>query len=503
MLPDWNRPGSFSAGRDPLGLQAASVRLYTGLLPGLTNVTNRLRYFSFYCWVVRQFELKKHSLNEERWRIFIRRAEAVYALACRIGNSSAATGMAGSAWADKHIEIDDDFDFRKWTDCPGEEDQYLKAPRGNFGQFYVASMQQMGFLITTPDRVQIVTPDHGLDLAQAFEAACPSACELVLNAIDSGKISYDECIVISDETHPAKLDLKSDEAALLLRYLRGERTDDETAPARRATLWNVLNIIDRTGIDDPKDLRRELYVQDHIGTVDDASLARNLSGWRSYFVNELCHIALEVVLNELAHRIEAVAGGTADSLSRAIAADALRGKDFRIPLVDVAIGRAMGGLAIEHETGIEMEAIAGSAKRPDKKELRSAVDLLFSLWVRWGCDQDTMRILSDATVAGRSAAGVFRLMDTLSDGNALDGITALIRKFVVGNHLLIAGQKLAGGTYTYRFIVDEIGLVDGQGAEYTFTNPRLGNLLTFAYDGGLLDDDGEIAEAGRTLLDAI
>lgn len=30
-LADWTKPGSFSAGRDPLGFQAASVRLYTSL----------------------------------------------------------------------------------------------------------------------------------------------------------------------------------------------------------------------------------------------------------------------------------------------------------------------------------------------------------------------------------------------------------------------------------------------------------------------------------------
>ena len=85
----------------------------------------------------------------------------------------------------------------------------------------------------------------------------------------------------------------------------------------------------------------------------------------------------------------------------------------------------------------------------------------------------------------------------------MEGLAGLVRKFVIGNHLLIAGQKLAAGTYTYRFIVDESGLVDGEPAEYTFTNPRIVNLLTFAYDGALLDDEGDVAEAGKALLDAV
>ena len=48
LAPQWNTAGTYSMGRDPLGLQAASVRLYTDLVPGLTNVTNRIRYYSFY-----------------------------------------------------------------------------------------------------------------------------------------------------------------------------------------------------------------------------------------------------------------------------------------------------------------------------------------------------------------------------------------------------------------------------------------------------------------------
>jgi hypothetical protein len=45
VSPMWTKPAVWSAGRGPLGMQATSVRLYRRLAPGLTNVTNRLRYF--------------------------------------------------------------------------------------------------------------------------------------------------------------------------------------------------------------------------------------------------------------------------------------------------------------------------------------------------------------------------------------------------------------------------------------------------------------------------
>lgn len=47
--PFWAKSADFIGGRDPLGIQNSSVSVYTRLLPGLNNVTERLRYYGFYC----------------------------------------------------------------------------------------------------------------------------------------------------------------------------------------------------------------------------------------------------------------------------------------------------------------------------------------------------------------------------------------------------------------------------------------------------------------------
>jgi len=441
-LPDWNKPGTFSAGRDPLGLQAASVRLYTDLLPGLTNVTNRLRYFSFYCWVVRQFELHRHSLDERKWSIFIRRAEAVYALASQIGDGKSALGMAGSIWASQHLGIDDDFDFTQWTDRPGEDGQYLKARWGNFGQFYVRSMQQMGMLMQTEKRVQAVTSGYGQDLADAFERACPRACPLMLDAVETGKTSRDACAIIAEEAHPFLVTPSSDEARLLLVYLCGEREADPTAPARRATLWNVLNIAAQTGISDADGMRRELYVQDNIGQADNAALTGNLRGWRAYFINEQCHIALEVLLNALTHQINATCGSHPDAAARDVARSVLlQGQDSAESLDEFANGQGIVSLEREHNLAGRLAEVAGSVAAPSPQDLNDAIRLILSLWRRWRGDKDLNGLLAEATAGERSAHGVFCFLDDAVDQSAEDALAALIRKFVIGNHLLIAGQK--------------------------------------------------------------
>ena len=39
-------------GLDHLGIELVSVNLYQAMLPGITNVTERARYYSFYPWTV-------------------------------------------------------------------------------------------------------------------------------------------------------------------------------------------------------------------------------------------------------------------------------------------------------------------------------------------------------------------------------------------------------------------------------------------------------------------
>lgn len=502
LLPDWNKPGSFSAGRDPLGLQAASVRLYTELLPGLTNVTNRLRYFSFYCWVVRQFELKRHSTDEGKWSLFIRRAEAIYALACQIGDSAKAFGMAGSIWAARNTGIGAAFDFKPWTDGPGQDDQYLKARWGNFGQFYIASMQEMDMLERDTGRVQAVTESYGLELANAFERACPTACPLILDSIETGIIGRPECETVSDEANPGHLDQASEEAKLLTSYLCGDRVGDPTAPARRATLWNVLSIIDQTALADADTIRGDLYVQDRTNGAMAVDLQTNLEGWRAYLINELCHIALELLLNAITHQISSGGPATANVLADGIMSRGLASVES-LTLAALGDRLMLGSLELEHDVGIELASLTEEGASPDEQQILSAIKLLLSLWRRWRGDAAIARRLTGATVGGRSALGIFHFLEDNADQPAAEALSAMIRKFVLSNHLLIAGHKLASaGTYTYRFIVDEGMLSDGVPAEYGFTNPRISNLITFANDAGLLAGT-KLTARGKAFLHAV
>ena len=478
------------------------MRLYTSLVPGLTNVTNRLRYYSFYCWVVWQFEQIHHTTKEDVWVEFIRRCEAAIALACQIGDAANALGMAGSEWwryeaADPSKKS---FDLIKPTNRPGEDGQYLKAKYGNFGQFYTASMLEMGLIDSASARVYGVTANAGKPLAIAVQEEHPEACALLLKAVREGKISRSACETISVALHPSYLRPSSQEARLLNEFLQGGRVGDPTAESRRISLRNLLAVVsDSQG---EFDLRRDLYVQSG-SLAAPFQGAENLTRWRAYFLNEFCHIALEVWLNAIVGLSNQV---TEPTLAEALAASlaSLAVGDDNASTEDLASSLALESLAEEHDLGAELLAAASVKKAPEASAVAGSTKLILSLWLRWREAAQVRDELVQETVEGRSAEGIFRFLDSNAGEHAKLTIAKLIKKFVISNHLMIAGQKLAtGGRFTYRFTLDDGCLVDGEFGEYTYTQPRIANLLTFARDAHLVDvESGIITAAGLEFLNA-
>ena len=97
--PEWTEYQKKS-GLDPLGMQNTSVALYQRLLPGISNVTLRVRYYGFYAWLSRVYASRIRDTDPKTWQRFVRRAEALYALVSqRYGGEF---GVAGTLWAQKN-----------------------------------------------------------------------------------------------------------------------------------------------------------------------------------------------------------------------------------------------------------------------------------------------------------------------------------------------------------------------------------------------------------------
>ena len=71
--PFWAKSGNFVRGRDPLGVQNSSISVYATLLPGMTNLTLRLRYYGMYLWLLDEYHnLPAYSPFKQSPKIDIR-----------------------------------------------------------------------------------------------------------------------------------------------------------------------------------------------------------------------------------------------------------------------------------------------------------------------------------------------------------------------------------------------------------------------------------------------
>jgi hypothetical protein len=61
--PEWTDYCDKS-GLDPFGMQNSSINLHQRLLPGICNVTLRIRYYGFYAWLVAVYARRSRSIRQ-------------------------------------------------------------------------------------------------------------------------------------------------------------------------------------------------------------------------------------------------------------------------------------------------------------------------------------------------------------------------------------------------------------------------------------------------------
>lgn len=286
-------------GLDPLGLQATSIRIYQGLVPNVTNITNRLRYYSFFPWLVDVYAKLHHSADQKRFAIFMRRGEALFALASLVHDLNGSDGLGGANWASKRRDDAraNGIDLKPSTDNEDRRKNYLLANRGNFGVAYAPTLVTMKWLSNS---VIPVVDGTGLKAANVFAAAIGPVALTIEQVLASGIASAQQLEDIGAAVHPAKIPANSPEQMLLREFLTGDADGDQNSKFRSSTIWLVLDLISK-GIEvgDMEALRRAFY---HRGLPDGRAYhvtGTTIDRWRAYLANEYSHLALHCALNGL------------------------------------------------------------------------------------------------------------------------------------------------------------------------------------------------------------
>ncbi len=198
--PFWAEYATAASGRDPLAIQNSSVVIYTKMVVGITNVTNRIRYNGFFCWIfntILQNIDKKNSLHEQIR--YSRRAELLLAYVM-VKNFEGITGVSGSAYASKNlntvISLKNGADWESKTE--DGSGLYWKFKMGVFGQYYSGVVRDLN-LINHPNTqlgLNIYTlTEKGKELVKAFEENIPKEeRDLFWNSVHSGSIQESELV---------------------------------------------------------------------------------------------------------------------------------------------------------------------------------------------------------------------------------------------------------------------------------------------------------------------
>ena len=136
----WASNEGFKGGRDPLGIQNSSIATYSKLLPGLTNLTRHIRYYSIYCWLLSEYdELEKKGQNFIHQYNFIRRAELAIALIMKDQGIGAIVGALFVSQGRYKLVEESVYNLADGADYESK-DKYWTFKTGAFGQYYLGSL---------------------------------------------------------------------------------------------------------------------------------------------------------------------------------------------------------------------------------------------------------------------------------------------------------------------------------------------------------------------------
>ncbi len=505
-------------GLDPLGMQTTSVALYQQLVPGISNVTLRMRYYGFYAWLAHRYAKDVRDTSVETWCLYLRRAEALYALVAI--NSGGERGVVGVDWAIGALaSAESELSFHSATDRGPGERQYLKQKFGAFGAAYGSQLVTIGVLEPVPGHdVPVPTKAMGEKLAAAFADAIGGCAEVFLNAAQTGVVSRN---VLSQLVAmlPSRISPDSVECALYQSLLlEGHGIHAPQAASRSQSLRLVLKMTREHGSSLRMDSLRWAFYAAYCGTaIDEPEEDTQLFSWAVYQANDLLHVCYETILKLALDILDKTPTGVpfeklvAQTVEYLLAAlDAYPVASW-VELTD-ALDLVANPWTYKKAVPLSEFTLHQAALKCAKPEVFttpesacSAVLLLGVLYKRFGGVLERiaqeLRVLAQGDFL-RSLVTEVRFLEAHSAEPLQTLLTRLVQQRVLDRHLWVAIQKFRGqGDYTFLLESDDGRVRLRQKDGPVLTNPRLGSAVAFLEDIHLLTASGPTL-AGLAAIEA-
>jgi hypothetical protein len=541
---DWVSAPRQIRGQDQLGCQAPCELTYSQLLPGITNVTDRARYFSFYPWVVWSLDKRLPATNEDRYVDLYRRADCLYTLIAAqesktSGNVRQAEAMIGRLRLLPALDrLIGGISLRLSDYAIQEEsaERYFKNRMGGLGQYYVGSLAELGICAKAPSGPWVrYTQEFGEPLAIAFETGLPA--KAFWAAVERDVITLEDLIALR-EFSPHLLGNGSDEQTLLLdiffaRTKYGDHVGNLKNLQRRQTLALILHLADSLSQFEETWLSEWTFrpivysgaISNGVAWNVPSSLRETRKLWSIYERNDLlsstCLIAFAASLRQLRHEasdnfihyesIESFAEYYAVNSDLMAALEALEATTFG-QLVE-NVGKNGPSLAqwedSMHEFSLEDQLLAdwrAEEKKPPHHFIATAIRLLATLEARQADFTPAYgNLLIQAEDLETYPINLVSFHER-AEGWALVPLNDVAKDLIswcLNTHLTVALRKLwQTRTSSFHVRPAENGLqVVGDIPPPTRTLPRIRQTLRILEDLGALDEHED--DAGRLILTSL
>ena len=497
IAPFLAQPVNLKVGLNHLGYRNAAEDLFTTLLPGLNNVTARIRYYSFYCWLLDKFFEGREEPTIREYQRFVRYSE--YLLAILHAGLDDAGGIPGIDYAltimqDKPDVVD--LLAGAFKNDGSTRGTYWANKGGVLVQYYGNSLRDIGITVPNikhPELSDISkegTNITGKTLASAFEESVGAeASALFLDCVQKGKVTRDERKVLRAPFTMKNMIANDQERALLTELLlqedypgRGERT------YRRDTIRLFLEYYN-DGTQNYKDdlgFPKFLYERYLNGEVDSSCIM----GWYCFYLNDLWQYNASVILERILDILQK------DKVGRWVKLDILTNE-----IADEVTSR------FDAENKSLFEVLA-DLKAPTGKDNIGRIGSAIYQILKYHTDNATAWPKSEdlAKGFGYSDANDFRaasiFIDTHKEMSFREFVKYFIESRIIYRHYNVSLRKFyQTGIASHKFMLEDgyIRHLKDTVTTVTHTSPRLVTLKGFLSDLGLIVGN-EITPEGKDTL---
>ena len=308
VVTAWVKSPPQVGGLDHLAVQAPCINIYGRLLPGITNVTDRARYYSFYPWLIWTLEQQGYRQYNDTFIDRFRKGDCLFTLIAehhaqvssdeRENHAGALIGSNNLRQPIGKIREGESVRLSDYAHREERRTRYFKNTLGGLGQYYLGPFSELQILDGTARTGVKYTKQIGQQLAEAMDIAVDR--KLFMETIEEDVVTPERLEQLY-RFCPCQLEQSQREHRLLcdLFFVRSQFYHEDALPRRR-TLQLLLHLADALAEE-----RIALGISTFRGCVYSGSLPngatwniperlqQNRKHWGIYQRNELLSIAVQ------------------------------------------------------------------------------------------------------------------------------------------------------------------------------------------------------------------